>query len=77
MMKPADYYYQFMRAFHAAAGCRAIDTQRSEHADETMRAAYWDGWKYGKELSQLASRRAETLYGYEPQIIRLAGQDED
>lgn len=65
-----------MRGFHAAAGCKAIDKQRSEHADKTMRAAYWDGWNCGKEFSTLAVRRAVNLYGYEPQIIRLAGQDD-
>ncbi len=69
---PRDLYMQYMFGFFSAAGCKAIDPKRAEHANEQMRAAYSDGYTVGKAFQKLAQRQASLIYGYEPTIIRCA-----
>lgn len=72
MITPRDRFMNYMFGFYAGAGCKTIDKKRSEHTDESMRDAYGDGWRDGKNASRRAAEFAESFYGYKPSVIRCA-----
>lgn len=71
-----DLYMNYMFGFFAAAGCKAIDSKRSEHTIPDMRWAYSEGFEVGKAFQTLARRQASAKYGYTESIIRLAESSE-
>lgn len=76
-IRPADLYYNHMFGFFAGAGCKTIDKNRAEHADESMRKAYADGWKAGKEAIKREHEVVQKLYGYTASIIRHAYAEDE
>jgi hypothetical protein len=65
----SELFHAYVKGWHVGAGYRSLDSELSQHPNEAVRQAYFDGWAIGRTAARDAHRNAEKLYGYSPSVI--------
>jgi hypothetical protein len=69
-IQAANLYHSYTRGWRDGAGWKAMRREFEVHPDETLIAAYREGYEAGSKASGAAHEEAGKKYSYQPDILR-------
>ena len=68
----SNQYRSFLSGWRDGAASKPLDPKFMGHTNALIRGAYEDGYSYGRKALNDASEKASQVYGFKPNILRLA-----